>query len=123
MGLLDRAMGRKQKEVKKPAGVEYKTKIDRIYYEVKRAKELSLLALSRKLNIKKEKVEEFAEILDSQGLLDLYYTGLGSPRLKIKGLRKKVILKKGNKIKNLLIFALAIIILIAGMYLYMNFIK
>ena len=123
MGLLDRATTRKQSAKETPAGIEYKTNIDKVYFEVQKSKDVSLLALSRKLGISREQVEEYAEILNNQGLLDLYYTGLGSPRLRVKEAKKKLVLKKGKKAKNLLLFTLALLIILVGLIAYIKYLK
>lgn len=131
MGLLEKATARKQpaERGQVPAGAaaaydaEYQTSIDRVYFEVEKAKDISLWSLKKRLNIKMEQIEEYAEILQSRGLLDLYYTGLGNPKLRAKGTKKGVVLKKGNRIKNLVIFAFVLLLALAGFMAYINYLR
>jgi len=109
MGLADRRGKVSKKKVNKESKVEASpeiigTNIDQIYQVVLEKKSISLSKLAAKFKVTPEKIEDWARVLDNQGLLELHYSMLGKPLLRIKNNApsKKSLLKKvfGKKKKN-----------------------
>jgi len=99
MGLLDKSenLSKKgEKATREPVkSVEnIGTNIDLVYYAVIEKKSLSLKRLASIFKVSYNKIEEWASVLDKQGLLELYYPVVGDPELRIKKSETK---KQENK--------------------------
>lgn len=115
MGLFEKAT--KEERVIEAPTAAYETELDKLYYAVKEAGNISLKELSAKLNISPNILEKYAKILEENGLITLYYPSIGSMRLIKKGIAVK---KPANKKKNLLIFAVVLLILISAVIAYLK---
>ncbi|RMF54883.1 hypothetical protein D6745_03925 [Candidatus Woesearchaeota archaeon] len=102
MGLLDRATqikrkavipklkGKIEKEItqkpEKPRlfseGELLETELDKILKIVRESKKITLFELEKRLNINPEKLEEYAKVLDDEGLLKFTYPIIGRSFLK-----------------------------------------
>lgn len=106
MGLFEKGKQRELAVVEVPT-VKYETKLDKIVYEVRRLGKVSLNEMGLRLKMEKAMVENYAKILDQQGLIKLHYPSIGSPVL----MRKEAIHEKPvSKKQNLVAFTLLLIV-------------
>ena len=89
------------------------TNVDKVYNMVLERKSLSLKELAAIFKVSINKVEDWARILDKQGLLELFYPVVGGPMLRVKGGAVVEKPKKANKSKRMLLFFIFSIILVA----------
>jgi len=82
-------------------GPLYSTTIDKIYHHVKKVKRMPIKDLMTMFSLKRSEVERWANILDEEKLLDLYYPPMGEPELRLTGIEvsKKNKAKTGVKVK------------------------
>ena len=64
-------------------GPTYSTMIDKIYHHVKAVKSMNLKKLMKMFNLKRSEIEHWANILDEEGLLELYYPPVGEAMLRV----------------------------------------
>jgi hypothetical protein len=114
MGLFER-LKKKQHEKEVPSYV-IETELDKLYNLVSRVGSVSLGEASSQLNIPLKRVEQWAHLMEKEGLLSLEYPAVGQPRISRAERKEKQQKKIEHKSRNLLIFAgvvsLAIIILL-----------
>ena len=93
MGLSDRS--KSQGKIKKnPSADEQEfspsakpvlnTNIDLVYQEVLEKETIPLISLASKFKVSLNRIEEWARVLDKQGLLELYYPMMGGAKLRVK---------------------------------------
>lgn len=112
MGLADRNLDPEvSTEIEKKGDI--KTDLDRIYDLVKDKKRAPLSQIADALNASIRKVEEWARVLDKQGLLELYYPVFGQPELRIMQKKQKKPKKDKNKKTRLLLFTVLAILVAA----------
>ncbi len=98
------------------------TNLDKVYNAVLEKKSLTLNELAGIFKVSINKVEEWARILDKQGLLELYYPVVGGPMLRVKGCTVIEKPKKVNRSRKLLLFFVFSIILVAvGIFAIVKF--
>lgn len=69
------------KEVAVKAG-QLKTTLDELYFYIQQKGNVTLLQAASKFKVAREKIEEWAKILDEHGLIKIYYPAFTSPQLR-----------------------------------------
>jgi len=106
MGLLDKASHAKQSPSQRIL-----TELDTIYETVKRQGSVSISTLSVKMNIPLDKMEQWAQVLSGEGLLEMNYPLVGHPTLK---LNVKTKTGPSHKMRTLMVFAIVVLLLMVG---------
>ena len=106
MGLADKG---KKEEKKTNNNIE--TNLDKIYSELKKKKSVSLKEISVKFKIPEQKAEEFAKIMDEQGLAKIHYPAVGDVELKLEGIKEDK--KQLSKAKKLILFTVFIVVVVS----------
>ncbi|MFH1978464.1 MAG: hypothetical protein ABIJ92_04005 [Candidatus Aenigmatarchaeota archaeon] len=71
------------------------TNVDKLLHIIEKEKSVGLEAAASRLKVDKKRLEKWAEILESHGLVDLHYPVMGKVVIRIKGYKPK----RGKKIK------------------------
>ena len=118
MGLADitpKGTKKNEKDLLYAGGL--KTNLDLIHQNVMEKKAVNLITLSAQFHVSLKLVEEWARVLDRQGLLELYYPVVGGAQLRVKGYKKKPekvkVPEPANKKKRFLLFQLVVVIIVA----------
>jgi hypothetical protein len=91
------------------------TTLDTLYEAVKDNKKLTLAQAAKMCDISPEKAEQWAKILDSRGMIELYYPAINAPILRIDRIQDK------NNSKRIAVFAIVssiVVVLIILILIY-----
>lgn len=117
MGLADMKATRKSEKDYLYARKELKTNLDLIHQNVMEKKAVNLITLSAQFNVSLNRIEEWARVLDRQGLLELYYPVVGAAQLRVKGYKKKPeklkVPEPNEKKTRFLLFQLVVVTIVA----------
>ena len=113
MGLLDRIELNPEDSSAKDVKIE--TDLDKAYYEVLKNKRIEIRKLAEKLKVPIEKAEEWAKLLDKQGLVSIHYPAIGHAEARAVENKKRKKEKNKNPFLRLLIFAFIAILIVFGL--------
>lgn len=100
---------------------QVETEIDRLYEMVRDRGMIKVRFASKKLNVKRERIEEWGRILEDHDLIILHYPPFGDPFLMLKKFKHRPKIKEGKKKKKSrkpIVINLIIIIAFAVFILY-----
>ncbi len=115
MGLLDKLETKgniPKKDKEQSPEKEFVTYLDKMYYQISEGKSIKLKNLAYSLKMPLKQTEEYAKLLDKQGLAKLYYPAFGSPVL--KSIEQKQTIKAKNKNLRLVIFTIIVVVITAA---------